>query len=59
MFVSHGTDDHILPVTTTRDSIVPELQDSGYEVVYEEFIGGHTVPSATTEAALDWFLGAG
>jgi len=59
VFVSHGTDDHILPVTTTRDLIVPELQDSGYEVVYEEFIGGHTVPSTITEAALDWFLGTG
>lgn len=59
VFVSHGTDDRILPVTTTRDLIVPEFQVSGYEVVYEEFIGGHAVPPAITEAALDWFLGTG
>ena len=59
VFVSHGTEDQVLPVTTTRDLIVPEFRNSGYDVVYEEFIGGHQVPSAITEAALDWFLGTG
>ena len=56
VFVSHGTEDQILPVTTTRDSIVPRLRVSGYDVVYEEFIGTHEVPPAITESALDWFL---
>ena len=58
VFVSHGTEDPILPVSTSRDVIVPELRGSGYDVVYEEFIGAHEVPPAITEGALDWFLGS-
>ncbi len=59
MFVSHGTEDTILPVTTTRDFIVPAFRDTGYAVTYEEFTGGHQVPVAIAEAALDWFLETG
>lgn len=59
VFVSHGTLDTVLPVTTSRDIIVPELRGAGYDVVYEEFIGAHEVPPSITEAALDWFLGTG
>jgi phospholipase/carboxylesterase len=59
MFVSHGREDTILPVTTTRDFIVPAFRDTGYDVTYEEFTGGHGVPAAIAEAALDWFLGTG
>lgn len=58
VFISHGTQDPILPVSTSRDIIVPGLQSSGYDVTYEEFVGGHEVPSVISEAALDWFLGA-
>ena len=57
VFVSHGTEDQIVSVTTSRDDIVPRLRASGYDVVYEEFIGGHEVPPAITEGALNWFLG--
>jgi len=57
VFVSHGTEDQILPVTTTRDSIVPRLGASGYDVVYEEFVGTHELPPAITESSLNWFLG--
>ncbi len=28
-----------------------------YEVTYEEFDGGHTIPEAIAEGALDWWLG--
>lgn len=56
VFVSHGTSDPILPVTTSRDTIVPTLRDDGYDVTYTEFAGGHTVPAEISEAALDWFL---
>ena len=59
MFVSHGTEDTILPVTTTRGFIVPAFRDTGYDVTYEEFTGGHQVPVTIAEAALDWFLGTG
>jgi phospholipase/carboxylesterase len=57
VFVSHGTEDQILSVTTTRDSIVPRLRALGYDVDYEEFIGTHEVPPAITESSLNWFLG--
>jgi len=56
VFVSHGTWDDVLPVTTSRDFIVPSLRGKGYEVVYNEFEGGHEVPAAISDSALDWFL---
>jgi phospholipase/carboxylesterase len=57
IFVSHGTGDGVLPVSVSRDNIVPTLRDEGYEVNYQEFGGGHEVPAEISEAALDWFLG--
>ena len=59
IYVSHGTADTVLPVATTRDHIVPTLRNAGYDVTYDEFDGGHQVPAAVSEAALDWFLAAG
>jgi len=60
VFVSHGVADPVLPVSASRDTIVPALRDGGYQVTYREFDGGHTVPAEVSEAALDWFLsGAG
>lgn len=56
IYVSHGTQDSILPVTVSRDIIVPSLRSSGYDVLYQEFDGGHQVPASISEAALDWFL---
>ena len=56
VFVSHGRDDQVLSVTRSRDRIVPEFRAAGYDVMYEEFDGGHEVPAAITELALDWFL---
>jgi len=59
VYVSHGFRDLVIPVENTRDVIVPGLEDAGYEVEYNEFDGGHLVPAAVSEAALDWFLDAG
>jgi phospholipase/carboxylesterase len=59
IFVSHGTRDTVLPVRLSRDTIVPTLRRSGYDVTYREFDGGHEVPAEISEAALDWFLAAG
>ncbi len=58
VFVSHGTADRVLPVTLSRDEIIPALRQLGYEVTYREFEGGHEVPPDISEAALDWFLTA-
>lgn len=56
VFVSHGTQDGILSVQTTRDLIVPTLQQAGYSVRYEEFVGGHEIPATISRQAFDWFL---
>ncbi|MFC1553339.1 alpha/beta hydrolase [candidate division KSB1 bacterium] len=56
IYISHGTLDNILPVIYSRLSIVPDLRAAGYEVTYNEFEGGHEVPAAVSEAALDWIL---
>ena len=57
VFVSHGTEDLILPIAASRHIIVPTLRDAGYDVTYQEFEGGHEVPAVISEAALDWFTG--
>lgn len=57
--ISHGSQDPILPVATTRDQIVPNFEQAGYEVMYNEFDGGHGIPDAIAESALDWWLGPG
>ncbi len=59
VYVSHGTRDGVLSVTTSRDSIVPSFRGAGYDVTYEEFDGGHEVPAEISESALDWFLDEG
>jgi len=54
VYITHGTEDPVLPIRRTSRRIVPELRKLGYDVRYVEFEGGH-VPGAT-EAAVDWFL---
>jgi phospholipase/carboxylesterase len=56
IYAAHGTRDTDIPVTVSRDSIVPSLQRAGYDVTYREFEGYHEVPSEISESALDWFL---
>jgi phospholipase/carboxylesterase len=57
-FVSHGTQDTVLPIDRTSRQVVPRLRDAGYEVRYREFDGGHTVPPEIARAGLSWFLAA-
>lgn len=56
VFISHGTLDPILAIDRTSRLIVPILQQAGYDVVYEEFEGGHTVTAEVAQHAFDWFL---
>ena len=56
LFISHGTGDDVLPIARTSRMIVPVLRRQGYRLRYEEFEGGHLVPPAISEAAVDWFL---
>jgi phospholipase/carboxylesterase len=53
-FISHGSGDTVLPIERTSRRIVPQLQRAGYDVRYEEFAGGHTVPQTILENAIIW-----
>jgi predicted esterase len=55
LFISHGTRDEILPIVACSRRIVPMIQRAGYDVRYEEFDGGHTVPPEIAREALAWF----
>ncbi len=56
IFISHGTQDQVLPIAATSRKIVGELRRHGYELVYREFDGPHAFPSDITREAVDWFL---
>jgi len=55
LFISHGKNDNVLPIEHCSRVIVPQLQQAGYEVLYQEFDGSHTVPEVIEPKALDWF----
>ena len=55
VFVSHGTNDAVLPIDVTSRRVVRELRNKGYEVHYREFAGPHTVPPAIAREAVEWF----
>jgi len=56
VFISHGTEDRVLPVALSRDGIAPMFDMDGYTIHYEEFTGGHEMPPEVLAKALDWFL---
>jgi phospholipase/carboxylesterase len=55
IFVSHGTRDGVLPIDRCSRRIVPELERGGYEVLYREFEGGHTILPEIASEAVGWF----
>jgi phospholipase/carboxylesterase len=55
IFVSHGTRDGVLPIDRCSRRIVPELERCGYEVLYKEFDGGHTILPEIAQEAVGWF----
>lgn len=56
VFISHGTQDPILPIRQAARPIVASLMDAGYDVEFVEFEGGHEVPPEISRAAFDWLL---
>jgi phospholipase/carboxylesterase len=56
LFISHGQRDTVLPIDRCSRRIVPRLQQAGYDVLYQEFDGPHTVPEAIRRTALEWFM---
>jgi phospholipase/carboxylesterase len=57
VFISHGTQDQVLPIERTSRTIVPDLQSRGYDVRYREFDGPHSVPRSLAREAFKWFAG--
>ena len=54
VFISHGTQDTILPISLTKNNILPLLQSEGYNVTFNEFAGGHQIPAALMRDAMVW-----
>jgi len=55
VFVSHGTRDGVLPIGRCSRKIIPQLERAGYDVLYREFDGGHTISPEIALEAVDWF----
>ena len=55
IYISHGTRDDVLPIDACSRKIVPRLERAGYDVLYHEFDGPHTVPPEMTQEARGWF----
>ncbi len=54
--VTHGRQDNILPVSSSRDRIVPQLKQWGYDVTYKEFEGGHELKPDLGREAFRWMI---
>jgi phospholipase/carboxylesterase len=59
IFLSHGTQDTILPIGLTSRMLAPMLQMAGYALEYVEFDGPHSVPQHVLRAAYEWMAGHG
>jgi predicted esterase len=58
IWISHGRQDPVLPIDQTSRRLVPLLRSYGYQVQLAEFDGGHEVPPAMSDAALNWLESA-
>ena len=54
VFVTHGVDDRVLPISRCSRRLVPALRERGLDVTYEEFDGGHSVPPQLARRAVAW-----
>jgi predicted esterase len=51
-FISHGTQDHILPISRCGRRIAAELKADGYDVTFREFDGDHEIPADVAREGL-------
>ena len=54
IFMSHGTDDHILPIDSCGRRLATRLVSLGYQLEFHEFTGPHMVPKEMARQAVDW-----
>ncbi len=55
IYISHGTGDRVLPIERCSRRIAPQLKRGGYEVLYREFDGAHTIPHEIALESVRWF----
>jgi len=56
-FISHGTQDRILPIDRCGRRVAADLKARGYEVTFREFDGGHEIPGEVVREGLRWAAG--
>ncbi|HJQ00467.1 MAG TPA: hypothetical protein VJ851_02600 [Jatrophihabitans sp.] len=56
VWISHGTEDAVLPIDRCARPTARSLSQAGYDVNYQEFVGPHTVPPDTVDRAFRWWL---
>lgn len=56
VYVSHGTEDTVLPIERCGRRVVATLRAIGCSVDYREFHGGHSAPSDIVSDAVRWML---
>jgi phospholipase/carboxylesterase len=54
IFISHGTNDRILPIDGCGRRIAGELKGKGYDVTFREFDGDHEIPADVARDGLAW-----
>ena len=56
VFISHGTHDGVLPIDSCGRRLAAHLGMDGYEVMFHEFDGGHTVPPEVADLGFRWWV---
>lgn len=59
IFISHGTEDRILPFDNCGRRLATQLVSAGYDVEFHQFTGPHTVPPDMARAAIGWMSASG
>lgn len=54
IYISHGTQDAVLPIQYTSRPIVSDLRRQHYQVTFREFEGAHGVPDDVLHEAMTW-----
>ena len=58
IFITHGVQDPVLSVNFS-ESMVRQLERSGYHVEFKEFSGGHFMREDLVKESFRWFAGTG
>jgi phospholipase/carboxylesterase len=56
-FISHGTQDNILPIDRCGRRVANDLRSRGYEVTFREFPGRHEIPIDVMRDGFKWMRG--